>query len=184
MTDEPRLGWAAIIALLAAVFVLDLATPIGIADGMLYGFVIVFQAHFCRVDRSLVVAAASTALIILGFLGSGEAPDATAAIVNRAFSIGLAWSIAAVTAARSVVERVHLPQLRHDAEKPAHSVLNYSELLLQGRCGSCEDERSREYLHAIHKAAQDMSDTVDGLIRLVGGRLPVFAKELMLRRRE
>lgn len=181
MTDEPRLGWFTILVLMAAVFIIDLATPLGVADGMLYGFIVVFQAHFCPNDRSLAVAMVSTILIVLGFLLSSESTDSFAATVNRMLSVALVWAIAAVTKIRGVVERVDLPQLRHDLIQPLHTILGNCELLLQGGCGG-EDERNRHYLRSIRSAAQELSATIEGLLRLVERRLPAFARDLMQQR--
>lgn len=168
--------------LLPAVFVLDLMTPLGVADGMLYAIVLVYACFFGMRDRSILLAGVSTGLIVAGFLLSSEGADLIAAIVNRAYSLVLIWMIAVVTAATSVIADVHLLQLRHDLRSPIQAIDGGLDSMLSGACSQCVSPDERRHLQTIRAAVRDLRVTTDGLLDIIAGRLPVFARGLAERR--
>lgn len=86
-------------ALLLAVFLIDLRTPLGIADWLLYVVPVGYALRFLLQGRitvsTLSVATGGlTALILLGWLLSPLGIDQHAALLNRIFGILMIWFMA------------------------------------------------------------------------------------------
>ena len=75
------------IVLMGAIFLWDLATPLGIADGVLYVAVILIGLWAPQKKFIPVTAAVCTILTILGFFLSPEGGELWKVIINRALSI-------------------------------------------------------------------------------------------------
>lgn len=96
----PRIYHYLILAvLIVAVFLLDLRTPLGIADWLLYVIPVGYALRFLSQGRmtfsTLSVATGGlTALILLGWLLSPPGLDHNAALLNRMFGILVIWCMA------------------------------------------------------------------------------------------
>jgi PAS domain S-box-containing protein len=89
-----------------AVFLFDLVTPRGVADGQLYVAVIA-MAFLLRQERELVLlAAVCSAFALLGAWLSPPGADLSLTGVNRAIAIGVVWVIAALYLGRLRAERI------------------------------------------------------------------------------
>ncbi|MBW7849536.1 MAG: hypothetical protein H3C38_03440 [Rhodospirillales bacterium] len=164
--------------LLTAIFVLDLMTPLGVADGMLYAIILVYACFFGMRDRSILLAGISTALIVAGYLLSSVGADSLAAIVNRAYSLALVWGIAIITASTSVVADVYLPQLRYELKTPIQDINANLDRMMNGACGHCDSPESRQQINGIRAAVEDLKGNSERLLAIIASRLPAFARGL------
>jgi diguanylate cyclase (GGDEF)-like protein len=100
-----RLTLAACLALATALFVLDLATPLGVAGGLPY-LTVVLVGLLARMPRTLLVLAAlATVLIALGFhLSPPGALARSVSLLNYALAVSAIWAVA-------IVSFVHLRSL-------------------------------------------------------------------------
>ncbi|HKZ52642.1 MAG TPA: hypothetical protein VJ085_05105, partial [Candidatus Acidoferrales bacterium] len=99
-------AWLAtlIAALMAGVFLIDLATPLGVADGIAY-LVPVLLTSWLRHRRStLVVATVCTGLALLGFFLSPPGVGLALALTNRFLAFLGIWVVAGLSLARKGVE--------------------------------------------------------------------------------
>jgi signal transduction histidine kinase/DNA-binding response OmpR family regulator len=90
----PALAAAVIAGLLALTFMVELATPLGYATWMLYTLAV--GAALLQSDRRvpLVVAAAGTLLMVVGFFASPPGIDRFMSIANRSFGAVALWTVA------------------------------------------------------------------------------------------
>ncbi|HKC93005.1 MAG TPA: hypothetical protein VKB81_03190 [Nitrospira sp.] len=91
LSTEDRILTAVIGALLAGVFVLDLLTPLGIAIWALYVLPLGLSRWLSLRYVIWVVAGASTALIILGYLYSPPGASFDVAVINRSLGVVVVW---------------------------------------------------------------------------------------------
>jgi len=75
----------------AAVFLLDLLTPVGMNDGILYVGIILFAAAFLERKTTAVFASICTVLILADLWLSSPGPPSSNALFNRALAIVLTW---------------------------------------------------------------------------------------------
>ena len=75
----------------AAVFVLDLALPLGIAVAMLYAIPLLLTAKELPRAFTLGLAAGASCLTMLGFLLSSHGPELWPAVANRSLSLVTIW---------------------------------------------------------------------------------------------
>ena len=109
------------ILLAGSLFLLDLHTPLGIADGVLYAFVVVLSFWLPSPRATVLVAGACTGLIILGFFLSPPG-DVSFGIANRTLAIGTLWMTALFNmnraAALAIVENRY-----HDLVGSIHAIV-------------------------------------------------------------
>jgi hypothetical protein len=87
---EPAWSWAAVVAITAVVFALDLATPLGVAEWMLYvPAVVVCKLATWRPLAPLAVAGVTSALIVAVYVFSEHRSEAVAqlSLVNRGIAV-------------------------------------------------------------------------------------------------
>ena len=89
-------------SLAGLIFVVDLLTPLGVADGMLYAAVIVAMPSRGRLSWVVLAAFGCTILILGGYALSpeGEVPEWTS-LLNRGMSLLIVWVLAIALIARS-----------------------------------------------------------------------------------
>lgn len=122
-----RLLGAVVVAAAGAVFLFDLLTPLGIADGMLY-VPVVLVALWLPSDRAVIaVAAAGSVLTVAGFLLSPPAavPSDLAPLVNRALALLAIW-----TSALLAVARLRSKERLRRAQGLADSLLDTARMLV------------------------------------------------------
>jgi PAS domain S-box-containing protein len=108
------IGIAGVCALLAAVFVMDLAVSLGFAAAMLYVPVVLLTIRLAGVRTVVVVTAVAAVLTAIGFWWSAPPPDplpATYVVGNRLVTalaiLGCGWGGTAMLRTRDHVERAN-----------------------------------------------------------------------------
>ena len=92
---ETWLSWAAVAALSAVVFLLDLAFHAGVASGVPYVLPVLISLRSPRRAAPLLVAAAATGLTIAGFfLPAPPADGFWLAVGNRGIAVVAVWAVA------------------------------------------------------------------------------------------
>jgi hypothetical protein len=91
VSSRRKILTAVIGALLAVVFVLDLLTPLGIAIRALYVLPLGLSRWLSLRYVTWVVAAACTALIILGYFYSPPGASFDVAVINRSLGVLMVW---------------------------------------------------------------------------------------------
>src|SRR5262245_47113147 len=82
---------AACAVAVAVVFLVDLVTPVGMNDGMLYVAIILFAAAFLERKTTAVFACVCSILIVLDLWLSSAGPLSLKALINPALAIVLTW---------------------------------------------------------------------------------------------
>jgi hypothetical protein len=108
------------VALALAVLLVDVFTPQGVAEGMLYSFVVLLSARPRK--RHLIVgfAVLSTLLIVAGFAISPAGSNLSISLTNRCLEVALVWMIAGLSLRRLHVERERDLAQRERGEAQAH----------------------------------------------------------------
>ncbi len=76
----------------AGVFLIDAATPLGVAEPTLYILVILVALRSPAAWLIIAVAVLCTILTVIGFFVSGDSPEVWKAIVNRALALFAIWA--------------------------------------------------------------------------------------------
>ena len=80
------------IIILAIIFIMDLSTPFGVADGMFYLIAVILTLFFQESFYVFIVGAITTLLIVLGFYFSHDWGNMlVVGLINRLYSIILIW---------------------------------------------------------------------------------------------
>lgn len=112
--------------LVTGIFLLDLLTPLGVAEWLLYLLPIALSAQPERPRAPLLLATACTGLTALGYLFSPSGIDPWTAALNRAMGVFALW-VVALSLARGVRARVVLREsearLRTIVESSADGML-------------------------------------------------------------
>lgn len=90
--NVPLIVWQGLAA--TVVFVLDLLSPLGVAVEMLYVLLVLSGILLPRPQQSLVLAAVSTPLIIVGFFLSPPGAPLWMGVTNRGLALFAIWSAA------------------------------------------------------------------------------------------
>jgi hypothetical protein len=109
--------WCAGAAL--AVVGFDAVTSLGVADGMLYCFIVALSARARTTSLTLLVAACSTGLIFLGMILSPPGAALPVVLLNRGMSIAMVWTIAALLLWNQRLEREREKALEERAQAVA-----------------------------------------------------------------
>lgn len=102
-------------------FLLDLYTHLGIADGVLYAFVVALSFWLPSPRDTVLVAGSCTGLIILGFFFSPPG-DVSYGIANRALAIGTLWLTALFSMNRAAALAV-AENRYHDLVGSIHAIV-------------------------------------------------------------
>ncbi len=94
-------------AWMAAVLAADLSTPLGLVVWILYLLPVFLSFYAWRARVPPLVAAVTTALLLVGYLGSSGGIDATTALVNRILGVATVW-ILAIAGQQYVVNKVRV----------------------------------------------------------------------------
>jgi hypothetical protein len=123
------------LALAAAAFVFDLATPNGVVDGVLYILALLPLVGTRQPRRALYLAAALCVPMYGGFALSPMGVAPWIAVTNRLVACGLLWVVAATIWRRAVVmmyreaEYGELRRLHELVRRAAHERLQVSKSL-------------------------------------------------------
>ena len=91
--------------LIGAVFILDLAIPLGVAVGVLYIFAVLVSLWAPRNRDTLIVAALASALIITAFFLKPPVDEMWKVLFNRAISLFAVWIAATLGIERKKTEQ-------------------------------------------------------------------------------
>jgi PAS domain S-box-containing protein len=105
--DTPKLTkllFVCVCSLITVIFILDLLTPVGVADGMLYAIPIVLTSWASKKQAPFLAAGVCTILTILGLffspgvhVGFSDETMAWTGVLNRLLSILVIWITAVLT---------------------------------------------------------------------------------------
>jgi two-component system, cell cycle sensor histidine kinase and response regulator CckA len=128
LAGRPRWQFLAGLAAVAgAIFVIDLTTPRGLVEWVLYLPMCVLVAWFGRVREAVVASLLATCLIVLGALFSPPGVPLWMAVINRAFGILAIWlAIALAIAWRRAAIQIALQTLR-DADRRLADILENAD---------------------------------------------------------
>lgn len=97
---------ALLCALLSCVILsMDSLTPLGVADGVLYAVVVVISAGCRSRTFTMITAAVSTVLILLGILMHPDTHTFWIGLANRGLCVAVVWTIAFILVSYLRVER-------------------------------------------------------------------------------
>jgi len=95
----PRLQLAvpvAAVAIMLAVFLIDLLTPLGYVEWILYLLPIGLALFQPRTTLPYALATVATAMIAIGYFTSAPGVDPQLAVINRTLGVVLTWTLAFV----------------------------------------------------------------------------------------
>jgi PAS domain S-box-containing protein len=138
LKEYPQAILALIVALTAGIFLMDLVTPLGWADGFLYLIPLILIFRSPHHHHLVGFTALCSGLIILGWLFSSPGGAVGPMIYNRSIGIALLWMTALF--------------LRH--RKQVEEALYLSQEALEQRV----EERTAEFRLAIEKLKQEIAD--------------------------
>lgn len=142
--------------LAAAIFVLDLFAPLGVAVGMLYVVPVLLSSWSPRRQFTLTVAIASMALAVLGFLLSPLSGILWIAFANRSLALFLIWVTASLSLwhRQADVEKGELVRQLEDTLAHAKTLRGLLPI-----CASCkkirDDQGCWNYLESYIQAHSD-----------------------------
>jgi PAS domain S-box-containing protein len=128
LAGRPR--WQFLVGLAAvagAIFVIDLTTPRGLVEWVLYLPMCVLVAWFGRVREAVVASLLATGLIVLGAIFSPPGVPLWMAVINRLFGVLTIWlAIALAIAWRRAAGQIALQTLR-DADRRLADILENAD---------------------------------------------------------
>ncbi len=176
--------------MIGGIFAVDLALPLGVAVWLLYMLPLLFSLWFLQPAVTILLTAASSVLILIGFANMGEPlihPEI--ALLNRLMVIGILW----VTVSIGLRYKGALKEIRrladdltlqaadletanhdlevfsysvaHDLRKPLTCILGYCELLHE-QCPTIQQTHCGDYLSEIVSGARRMDQTIETLLNL------------------
>ncbi len=188
---DPRAVLALLLLASAAVFLVDLVTPRGVAYGHLY-VAVAALGFLLKKDRELWLSATvCTALVVLGAWLSPGGTDPMLADLNRVISIGIIWVVTAFYLARLQIERArtsadrslrdfveNAPVAMHWADSDGRVLwANAAELALLGY-------PAHEYIgHQIGEFHADAA-AAERILAMLRANIPLHDHEARLRRRD
>lgn len=133
----------------AAILWIDLGTPLGVADGILYVVVVLLSLRSGRASSVTVWTLGATVLILAGWRFSPPGGEAWKTATNRLLSVSTVWAVAAIGVAhRKTDERARL----------AKAELARSEALAAvGRVAAIVAHRVRNPLSSVLTAARSLA---------------------------
>ncbi len=92
-------------ALIALIFIYDVYTPLGVADGVLYGVPLVMTMWLpSRRSTLLTMACASLLVILGGYLSPQDSGVTTMALINRGMTLLVVWGVGLLVLQRKAVD--------------------------------------------------------------------------------
>lgn len=122
----------------AAIFLIDLAVPLGVAIGVAYLITVIFSLWLPSIKSTLWIAAACSILIILGYYYSPPGGELWKVLFNRCLSLLSIW----VTAI-AIVQKKRSEQKREEAIVEREKALREIKILrgIIPICSSCKKIR-------------------------------------------
>jgi PAS domain S-box-containing protein len=168
---------AIIVGVIAGIFVLDLATPPGLAISLLYLFPMLLVNWLGGRREPLYFAAVCSVLTVLGFFHSLHEPDIWVCLFNRAVSLGTLWALAVFMAGqrRAIEERTTAVVLQKSAEAGREAAVEARAHADAATLGAVAGQRKAEKetvlsslrLEGIVQSAMDAIISVDEEQRVV-----------------
>jgi PAS domain S-box-containing protein len=161
-----------LLLLLLAIFVLDLATPLGYAVWILYLIPLTLALRLPHPRSLLWLAAVCSALVVLGFFLSPQGIEPTVALINRLVGIAVLWITAVLLMQRKGTEeeRARLFTLSMDMLCIADVEGWFKQLnpAWEKTLGWTNEElRSKRYLDFVHP--DDRESTIQAMGKLKEG---------------
>lgn len=192
---------AIILTLTASVFVADLILPLGLAEWVPYAALVLLTLWSPYRRFPLILAAACTVLIIVGFLYSPPGDISPRIdLFNRSLGVLVIWVIAILSLLRgrmedelskardeleirvsertAELERANqvkdefLTFVSHELKTPVNVIRGYSEILLDRTLGDINKDQEQA-VEALIKSSDELSKMIQGLLDL--GRLEAGA---------
>ncbi len=172
------LGYAS--SLIITLFLIDVATPLGIADGSLYIILVLFGWFMAKPIHTIILALIASALIIIGFNMSPEGNYIDIAVINRGLSIFAVWTTAVLLYlinlrgqklndinTKLLEKNKELEQFvyitSHDLQEPLRTNISMIDRL-KNEYKDKFDDRGSKYLFYINQSANRMSNLIKGLL--------------------
>jgi hypothetical protein len=143
-------------ALCLIILLIDLAVPLGVAVGVLYIVPVLLSLWYPKTHSTYVLAVASSALVVVGYLLSPEGGSIWQSLSNRALSI-----LAVCSTALLVVQRKALEEKREKAIAAREKALDEVKILrgFIPICASCKKIRDDQgYWTQIEAYIRDHSE--------------------------
>lgn len=171
-------------------FLLDVLSPPGIADGMFYPIVLVLCLWKPKRWYALVWAVIAAGLVVAGGIIGGDDGSGGVWLIDRILAIvmiGVVWLL--VRSRASAIETLRLREIEarqaseaksaflanmsHEFRTPLNAIIGFSDLLCTSTVRIAENKRN-EYVHDIHTSANHLlaliNDVLD-LARIGAGKL-------------
>jgi signal transduction histidine kinase len=163
------------------VLLIDLATPRGLAAGIAYIPIIISSLWFTQRRTAFVFAAITTALTVLGYVGSppGDS-EFWISVANRVLTIGSLWAVATLVYLRRRSESILQKYMRdlersnqelddfayiasHDLKEPLRGVFNHASFLLEDYRDQIDGDGVRR-LNRLGQLCQRMERLINDLM--------------------
>jgi hypothetical protein len=120
--------------LFCLIFIIDLFTPLGVADGVSYISVVLVSLWSTRKNFTLMVAVLSSLLTIAGYYLSPPGGELWKVLMNRGLALFAIWVTAFITLQRKAMDEKRVEALRREQQ-----VLEDTKILrgLLPICASC-----------------------------------------------
>ncbi|HUC61792.1 MAG TPA: HAMP domain-containing sensor histidine kinase [Alphaproteobacteria bacterium] len=169
---------------MAGLFILDIVTPPGVADGIGYPILLVLCLWLPGRHTLSVCAWGSTLLIVVGgFFGQVGGIGLEASLINRALGLISMWVIYWLLEQRVAMERSlriseqdavaasqakanFLANVSHELRTPLNAIIGFSDLIAKEALGPVGEPRYRDYAEDIYGSASQLSVLINDMIDL------------------
>ncbi len=142
--------------LFALIFIIDLYTPLGVADGVSYISVVLISLWSTRKNFTLMVALLSSILTIAGYYVSPPGGELWKVLMNRGLALFAIWVTAFITLQRKAMDEKRIEALGREQQ-----ILEDTKVLrgLLPICASCKKIRDdKGYWNRIETYIEAHSD--------------------------
>jgi signal transduction histidine kinase len=178
------LAFAGLAVGLIGLFVLDVTTPPGVADGIGYPIFLVLCLWLPGRSTLSVCTWASTALIVIGgFFGRSGGIGFEASLINRSIGFVSIWIIYWLLEQRIVMERSlrkseqdavaasqakanFLANISHELRTPLNAIIGFSDLIAKEALGPVGVPRYRDYAEDIYGSGSQLLVLINDMLDL------------------
>lgn len=172
---------ASAFALISAIFVFDVLTPVDIAVWLFYLIPIILSTWWPSRAKPFVVALICTVLTVVGFFLAPTDSPVPYAVINRSMGIAVFWIVAVLLARSNQAQKLRelTRQLEtankelesfsysvsHDLQAPLRAIKGFSQMVLKDTDHGTDAETRRK-LGIIQESADKMQRLIEGLLSL------------------
>ncbi|MFA5904656.1 MAG: hypothetical protein WC836_12040 [Desulfobacula sp.] len=155
-TTSQKLIYLLCTFLFCLIFIIDLFTPLGVADGVSYISVVLVSLWSTRKNFTLMVSVLSSILTIAGYYLSPPGGELWKVLMNRGLALFAIWVTAFITLQRKAMDEKRIEALRREQQ-----ILEDTKILrgLLPICASCKKIRDdKGYWNRIETYIESHSD--------------------------